>query len=493
MDVHSRAEIVNLLDGILAKDNTGNTEAATQIEKLIEELYSGSSKEQRDAVGERYRTSFGLDGTGGEGRIQPVTYRPKGTLELPQQGGHLDADTGRARTNTTHDRPDFETLVPDGWFKRYIEWTAEHESPVQYHFASALTIISSGIGRETRIDWEARDIYPNLYSLLIGPTGARKGAAIDKALQLVVPAMGCPLLPSEGTHQGFAEALRRRLDDTGGLCSDGLIVAPEFSVLMSKDSNKSDLVKWLTDWYDSPKHWARALRGDPDYELRNVCVSVLGGSNIAWLRTMPADAITGGFMPRFVLFDAQDKRFWKARPRFSSTLEKELQNQLVQAAENLPECIGFDDEAGRYLDYWYEHDIREAYEASTDEQYQAWLARKQAAAMKIAAVWQIADGGPKDVIHKKWLHQARTVVDWGDTSVDKIYGVLGVTQEAQVTDDVLHEVRKRGGRATKRAIIKALRKTYLAPKIASAINTLRASGDVTVGNNVAEGDYVQIR
>jgi hypothetical protein len=208
---------------------------------------------------------------------------------------------------------------------------------------------------------------------------------------------------------------------------------------------------------------------------------------------MPSDAITGGFMPRFILFHAHDKRFWRARPKFSKSLEQELQKKLASSVATLPECIGFDDEAGKYLDHWYEHDIREAYEASTDEQYQAWLARKQAAAMKLAAVWQIADGGPQDVIHKKWLEQARGVVDWGDASVNHIYGVLGVAQEAKVTDDVLYEIEKRGGRVSKRSLIKALKKTYLSSKITSALNTLKASGEIRDGSSVAEGNFVELR
>jgi len=244
----------------------------------------------------------------------------------------------------------------------------------------------------------------------------------------------------------------------------------------------------LTDWYDSPEHWERALRGEEKpYELTDVCVSVLGASNVAWLRTMPTDAVTGGFMPRFVLFDAPDKRFWKARPRFDERLGRELSATLAVVASTIPETIGFSDAAGDYLDEWYERDVRCAYEATGDEQFRAWLARKQAAAMKLAAVWQLADGGDRDVIHTEWLTRARKVVDWGDACVEQVYGALGVTQEGLVAMDVQRVLREAGGRMTRRQICKRLQHAYTASRVQGAINTLRHSGDIKAKRSPTEG------
>ena len=382
---------------------------------------------------------------------------------------------------------EFEALVPTGWFRKYLEWTSGHESPAQFHFGAAITAVAGGLGRAPRIEWEARNLYPNLYALLVGPTGARKGSAMSRAVRLTVQTLGTNLLPNEGTHQGFAAGLRRRSIATGGLLSDGLIVADEFSVLMSKDTNKSDLTKWLTDWYDSPDSWERGLRGEEDYVIPNMYVSVLGGSNVDWLRTMPIDAITGGFLPRFILFDTPDKRFWCARPQFSDKLETELRNDLKRNLTGVPGTIAFSTDAGSYLDTWYEEDVRLAYESHHDEQYRAWLARKQAAAMKLATVWQLTDGGPKDFLAVEWLERARRVVDWGDEAVANVYGALGVSSEGQVASDVVKIIAARGGKATKKGIIKQLREQYTVRRITTAIDTLKASGEYRVGLDPNEG------
>lgn len=433
--------------------------------ELVDDAYDGASEEEWEDVKERIDRAFSLGENGGT----------EGEPLLPSSGSTDVAEDIRVADDP---RPAFDTLVTEGFYARYLEWTSEHESPSQYHFGAAVTAVGAGLGRRPLIDWEARDLYPNLYTLLVGPSGARKGAAIERAMRLVIPAMGANRLPNEGTPQGFFAALKRRLEDTEDT-ADGIITAPEFGVLMSRNRNKEDLVKWLTDWYDSPNHWDRALRGEEIYELHNVCISVLGGSTLTWLRDMPTDAITGGFMPRFILFDAQGKRFWNSRPKFNQQLERELSHRLARVTDTIPDRIGWSDGAGGVLDEWYERDIQRQHDASTDPQFQKWLERKQAAAMKLAVVWQLADGGPRDEIAVEWIRKAIDVVNWGDHTVERVYNALGVTQEGQAAADVLDQVKRMGGSATLRQLCAALKKSYTKSRVQGALNTLLAAGDLS--------------
>ena len=460
-----------------------------RIGDLLDDAYDGASEEEWEDVKERYEKAFALNsidregGTASNGRGIGSDALQDGAKDV-QVGGNSGLHHGQPRgaQDQVHlhgdPRPSFDTLITGGFYAKYLEWTEEHESPSQYHFGAAITAVAAGLGRRPLIEWEARDLYPNLYTLLVGPSGARKGAAIERAMRLVIPTMGANRLPNEGTPQGFFAALKRRLADTE-LDSDGIITAPEFGVLMSRNRNKEDLVKWLTDWYDSPGHWDRALRGEEEgYELFNVCISVLGGSTLTWLRDMPSDAITGGFMPRFILFDAQGKRFWKSRPKFNKHLEQELSHRLARITSSIPDRIGWGDDAGDILDEWYERDIKQQHDECTDEQFKRWLDRKQAAAMKLAVVWQLTDGGPKDEIAKEWLTKAIDVITWGDYTVERVYDALGVTQEGQAAADVLDNVKRLGGSATLRQLCAALKKSYTKSRVQGALNTLPAAGDL---------------
>ena len=445
---------------------------APRMADMIAQAYAGASADEWDAVVQKFRRSFQLE-----------------DADLVKQFG---ISTMAPLKHVKVERVPFESLVTKGWFSQYLRWTHEHESPAQFHFGSAVAAIAATLGRRPRISWEARVTFANLYVLLVGPTGARKGSAIDRAVRLVSTAMGTRelhVLPSEGTHQGFASRLRQRYIDVllSRGWSDGLIVAPEFSVLVSKDQNKTDLVKWFTDWYDSPDVWERALRGEESFRLDNVCVSVLGGSNVDWLRTMPKDSITGGFMPRFIIFDAEDKKGWTARPKFDTVVEANLISSLKTNLSELADTIGFSKEAGEYLDHWYEVELRAQYEATSDEKIRAWYARKQAAAMKLAVVWQMADGGDRAWVQQEYLQRARSVVDWGDAAVLSVYGALGVTPEGEASDAILTFLDRNGGRVSSRNLLRAFRGSYSRSRIKEACETLKAAGILKLDANPIEG------
>jgi len=485
-----------LLEQIIGqiKFSPGDTDMQARVSEVAKYAYEGAEPHEWEEVAERVRQAFDLDLNGrarvGKGSNGHSTHPVDPNVVVHQ--GQVDEavdDIGRAALLSS----EFDALVVDGFFRDYLDWTRDQESPAQFHFGAATTTIAASLGRQPLIEWGARPLYPNIYSLLVGPTGARKGAAIDRAVRLVEGAMGTYVLPTEGTHQGFASALRARGEATFGASSDGLIIAPEFSVLMSKDQNKADLVKWLTDWYDCPDSWERALRGEPDYKLFNLCVSVLGGSNIEWLRTMPAHAITGGFFPRILLFYTPDRRHSNYDPKFNADLELKMRRDLAAVKSRVPETIGFSAEAAAYMKHWYEGELDAAYRATTDEQARAWLARKQAAVMKLAVVWQLADGGPTKVIEERWLAQARGVVDWTDQAVWAVYGALGVSPEGMIVEEVRTFIRRAGGKASKRALLRELSRRYTEGRVEIALRTLRASGEIKHNVSPLEGSTWELK
>lgn len=379
-----------------------------------------------------------------------------------------------------------EKMATGGWVEKYLEYTEESEAPAQFHLASALACASAAMKRRGMLAWEARDTWPNLYVLLIGPTGSRKGSAIDKALKVMVDPLQLHMLPTEGTPQGYGQALRKYCTETGQ--ATGLIVAPEFKVLVSREKHKQALTAWLTDWYDCPDYWERALRAEEFYELKKLYVCVLGASNLVWLKDLPPDTVTGGFLPRMLLVDAGGRRFRKSRPRFNKKLHVELQSRLAKAFMLLPTSIEFDVTTEKYMDHWYEVELEAQYVlAGEDEQFRAWLDRKQTIALKLAVVWQILDDGPKDKLAVEWMKKARTLVDWSDACVKRVYGSLGVTDEGSVADAIEAFLRSQGGRARQWEIVRALRNRYRASRVKEALTTLESGRVIIRITNVVEG------
>jgi len=181
-----RSQVDGILETFIGGDATLDDATRGHLVELISIAYKDATPDEWQSVAERFHQATGMD-----------ELAVKALL-----AGRVEAD----EAVTAPDQYPIEALVADGWFGRYLEYVAESEAPTSFHFGAALTFCAAGLGRRPLLAWEARDTYPNLYTLLIGPTGARKGSALALAQSVVEPALEMNILPNEGTHQGYAAA-----------------------------------------------------------------------------------------------------------------------------------------------------------------------------------------------------------------------------------------------------------------------------------------------
>lgn len=424
-----------------------------ELAKLVRPAYKAHEWED---LTNRIRLRFG---------VEAVEYVEAGTNGETRVAPSVDTFTG---------------LIDDGWFRDYLAYTTESEAPTQFHFGAMLTCASGAFGRRPIIGWDAAPLYPNIYSLIVGPTGTRKSTALAKARELAVlafPKVGTTpsrlnVLPNEGSPQGYASALRRRNFETS-TSSDGLIVASELTVLVGREQYKAALGEWLTDWYDNMTPiWSRALKGEDTYELVAPYVCFAGASNMTWLREIPENLIKAGYLPRHLIFTAREKRRDCANPRFDLALRDRLAATLGQRVQDLPERLPMSADAVRHMEQWYLEKVTRQERMEQDELFAAWLSRKLPHALKIATVWQIVDGGPKDELHADWLARATRLVDWMDAGVVTVYHALGASTEGAVTEAVLSYIERKGGRMTLSALVRGLKNRYNSRSITEGVRTL---------------------
>lgn len=374
----------------------------------------------------------------------------------------------------------FDEIVTDGFFREYLDYTRESEAPTAFHFGAILTCVAAAFARRPLIGWDAVPLYPNLYTLLVGPTGTKKSTALAKARDLITrafPKVGATparvnVLPSEGSPQGYASALRRRNFEVTTI-SDGLIIASELKVLIGKEQYKSAFGEWLTDWYDNMSDpWSRALKGEDVYELPAPYICFASASNMTWLKEIPDNLIRAGYFPRHLIFTAEAKRHDKASPKFDEGVRDRLAGMIAARVTNLPVAMPLSTEASEWLDRWYLGKVTVQERGEQDELFAAWLTRKLSHALKVATVWQIADGGPHDELRAEWLHRATMLVDWMDAGVLTVYRSLGSTSEGAVTEAVLAYIERKGDRVAVSSIGRGLRNRWNARSVQEGIRTL---------------------
>lgn len=392
-----------------------------------------------------------------------------------------------------------EEVVGDCWFGRFMHYAREGKAPPHMFFGAALGLIAGGICArgEARIEWSVfpGGLHPNLYILLVCGSGIGKSVVLSHAKAIIQPALNPNVLPNEGSHQGYADCLRARWNETG-VAADGIIIADEMRTLISAEKYKSEAAVWLTEWYQQTTgRWARALRSEKRvYEFYNPRVSIVGASTTDWLHKMPPEALAGGFLYRFLWFVAEEGRWGKARPDFDSAVAATLSADLATIV--VPESLELSRKSESWLDAWYANDHRDEWERNMSQRFRGWLERKQASLLKLAAIQHIVEHhtGPLCV---KCLTWGRGVVDWLDSGVRDMQSDLGTSDESAIYQDIKKCVRRlarRGIAVSRKKIIRSgLRNKYQTPKIDRALGELVKDGDLrTAGTTVMEGSNYEL-
>lgn len=207
----------------------------------------------------------------------------------------------------------------------YLNLYDNTESPVLAHRWSILTSVASMLHRRVKFPTNIGDIYPNMFTILIGSPGSRKTTAIDLAVGLVQDA-GYKNISSGKTSpeqflldlkSGFANAVaapENTLDldwskqPLGSeLSSNALIHAGELQNYLG--SGNVGFITQLTDLWDNKATVPYRLRDGTAEVVVAPTVSLLGGATeTTFKRVFPVDILGQGLLSRFILVYCGDRR-----------------------------------------------------------------------------------------------------------------------------------------------------------------------------------------
>lgn len=211
--------------------------------------------------------------------------------------------------------PIADILPKTGWLGKYVKYTDDLEACCRFRFFTAACVFGAAINNKVWLQRGAEGLlpplFPNVWVILLAPPGrGHKTSSINMAVNCLKQA--CPetrLLADKLTPESLVSCLAEPKTGTekiqiGPRDATGLIKAPELSVFFGKQQYNTGLVSLITDLYDYRKEWSSETIMRGKNVLKNICISILGGSTPDWLQKMlPEDAFTGGFMSRFVMVE----------------------------------------------------------------------------------------------------------------------------------------------------------------------------------------------
>lgn len=240
-----------------------------------------------------------------------------------------------------------------------LYYTKDSESPRRYYYWSALAAIAAVVKDNCYLDRFYSKLYPNIYVLLVGRSGLRKGPPVNLAKYLVTNVNNTKTYAGRVSIQGvIADLSKTKTNKNGGppnVDANGTLFASEFASFIIRDP---DALTILTDLYDrhyNETGWSYLLRNTPEEKLNKPTISLLGASNEIHLQdAIPKNAIGGGFIARTFIVYANKKQGVNSlmnKPEDTIPL-----SQLVSQLTEISKCKGefkLTDNAKALYDMWY--------------------------------------------------------------------------------------------------------------------------------------------
>ena len=251
----------------------------------------------------------------------------------------------------------------DNWIEAYLKYTDNTEPPRVYREWTALSVIAAALERKCYLNWGHITFYPNMYIVLVGPSGkCRKGTAMGvgaSMLREIGIEMAAEAITREALIRELDKAAKTETDpETGDMMfhSSLTVFSQELTVFLGY--NNVQLMSDITDWYDCRDRWTYRTKGSGTDDITGVWVNLIGATTPDLIKsTLPQDAIGGGLSSRIVFVYADEKGKVVPDP-FLTDEDQRLYEDLVSDLEQIHMMKGsynFTDEFMAKYSAWYTH------------------------------------------------------------------------------------------------------------------------------------------
>jgi hypothetical protein len=217
----------------------------------------------------------------------------------------------------------------------YMEYASEFtDAPKTFHRFMSYFLISTAVRRKAYVVQGHKRIYPNLWMVLLAPSSLfHKSYALSIAEDILRQAIPDITLPNEWSHESLLEGLQEK--------PEGVMFYDEFASLLAHLNRDyaAPARALLTSLYSCDQVYQRTTGTTVkrNFVVQNTFINIAAASTISWLKKeAKADALEGGFLPRFI-FIAETER---QKPiAFQPPSDQVKRNALVARLANVSHMI----------------------------------------------------------------------------------------------------------------------------------------------------------
>lgn len=277
-----------------------------------------------------------------------------------------------------------DRLLPGSWLTAYLAYTAESESPEDYHLWTAVSVIAGALKRQVFFDMGYFLLYPNMYIVLVGPPGrCKKSTAMRIGRDILKGTPGAKFTADSTTREKLIINLTQAHKDGSSAMTAH---STEFATMLT--SSGMDMVVFLTDIFDCPPAWEHDTKSGGKNTIKGPFLNLLGATTPDWIsRAMPLDTIGVGLTSRIIFVFHDTPREADPIPKLTDA-QKALQQILITdliAISTLSGEFRLDPEASDMHTKWYRGRVGNP-NPTGDPRLSGYFERKQTHLLKLSMI-----------------------------------------------------------------------------------------------------------
>lgn len=378
-------------------------------------------------------------------------------------------------------------LLPESYILKYLNYALRSsDAYFEYHFAAALSHLSTAVDRRLHIRMVQQTIYPNIWSFCLGDsTVSRKTTAAKKGEEMAAAVFGLDkFLPRAGSP----EALIEILSDT----PRGVIWKDEAGQTL-KEMQKTymgDIKDTFCKLYENQGDH-RKLRTSQRKNLKTE-FKIVDPYVTIFLATVPDVFkeytnildVTSGWLVRFLYFTPDyEKQYMPFRPETDEDIAawagaltslKNIYNKIQSTGGE----IKLSQEALVIFQQWQETSERKLME-SKNKIEMAIFGRLVTYCLKIALILTISENPEAKEISARLIKDSISLVDGYFKHVTvELIEEIGLDEQNNLQDKIIGVIKRAGGKITQRQLLKRLHRTLR--DVEEAVDALIASGEIVI-------------
>lgn len=368
-----------------------------------------------------------------------------------------------------------------GWFGRYVDLMyPTTEATRGFHLAAGLTVAGGIVGRRVAIDNASESVYPNQYTLLVGPTGSsRKGTTMKRAHRL--PTYRDP--SSTSIHQSPYMVIRNLGSGASVVKTlkehpNSLIVMEEATTLFNNMHRQGgeELLDRMIEAWDTPDMLQDNVKNSPNVAI-SPFLSLIAGIQPGRLEdALGANEIESGLANRLGIFFGVRRRIVARAPRLNPADANRLYREFFDAVMSYPEgtVLRFDDEAGAFWDDWYVK--YSSYKGTEDEL--AMRIRHPDMALKWSLLFAVSDRAQE--VGLPHLQAAIAVLDWMWDGIKRRLPTWGVSIDNKIEALIRQNLEDHGAMKRRDLQRKCQRRQWSGREFAAVFRAMVENGHLVV-------------